>query len=154
MSEILKEGNYTTIGGYEYKIEQRQSLEISHDGPGYVYPYRPTETHKFETVIITYDKEATDETFTFDEEKEHYVKVIDPKTITEVVNYGISYYYKGHKVDKLGGRDKFITLYLDYKDSELAMELGFKEHDRTEFIKTVDISEVEMKQEICRKIMK
>lgn len=143
----MKEGYYTILNGVEYKIEQRQSSEIFQDGPRYIYPYRSSESSKFETVIVTEDESVVDNTFYYDEENQNFVKVIDPQIVADVVRYGISYYYKGHKVGKLGGRDNFITIFLDYKDRDLALRLGFTEHDRTEFIKTVDASEVEMKQE-------
>lgn len=76
-----------------------------------------------------------------------YIKVIDPKTVKDVSRYSISYYYKGHKVGRLGKRDNSVTIFLDVKDKDLALELGFMGHDRTEFIKTVDVSELEMKQD-------
>ncbi len=143
----MKDGYYTIYNGFEYKVEQRQSSEVFKDGPGCVYPYSPSEFPKFETVIITEDETAADDTFSFDETTKQYIKVIDPKSVGDVNRYSISYLYKGHKVGRLGGRDNFITIFFDKKDKDLALELGFAEHDRTEFIKTVDVSEVEMKQE-------
>lgn len=144
----MKDGYYTSINGFEYKIEQRQCPNgIVNEGPGYAYPYKPSAVTKFETVISTDDAEAADDTFSFDDITKQYIKVIDPKTVGEVNRYSISYYYKGHPVGRLGGRDGRIDIYLDYKDKDKAIELGFKEFDRNGFIKNVDISEVEMKQD-------
>lgn len=128
----MKEGYYTTLSGFEYKIEQRQCNN---------------ESLRFETVIITDDSKTADDTFSFDETTNQYIKVIDPKSVGDVSHYSISYFYKGYKVGRLGGRDNFITIFFDNKDKDLALELGFTAHDRTEYIKTVDVSEVEMKQE-------
>lgn len=139
----MKSGYYTTINGFEYKIEQRRSSDES----DYSYLLSPSMSPKFETVIITEDETAADDTFSFDEENQNYVKVIDPKSVENVDRYSILYYYKGYKVGKLGERDNSITIFLDCKHKNLALELGFTEHDRTEFIKTVDVSEVEMRQE-------
>ena len=125
----MKEGYYTNINGYEYRLEQRKGADST-----------------FETVIITGDKAAADDTFSFDKERNSYIKVIDTKSVGAVLRYSISYYYQGHMVGRLGERDNYITIFLDYKDKDLAVELGFTEHDRTEFIKTVDVSEIEMKQ--------
>lgn len=144
----MKEGYYTILNGFEYKIEQRPGAEFYLNGPAYSYPYKPSATPKFETVIITDDKAAADDTFSFDEVSGQYTKVIDPKSVGDVRRYSISYFYKGYKVGMLGRRDKSITIYLDYKEKNIALELGFTEHDRTEFIKTVDIAEVEMKQDM------
>lgn len=76
-----------------------------------------------------------------------YIKAIDSGSIKDVKHYIILFYYKGYQVGRLGGRDNRIDIYLDYKDKAVAIELGFKEFDRTGFIKNVDISEVEMKQD-------
>lgn len=127
----MKEGYYTFFNGFEYKIEQRKLSAVP----------------KFETVIITDNPEAADDTFSFDEMTKQYIKVIDPKTVKDVSRYSISYYYKGYKVGRRGGRDDFITIFLDHKDRDLALKLGFTEHDRTELIKTVDVSELKMKQD-------
>lgn len=43
----MKDGYYTIINRFEYKIEQRQSLEVSQEGPGYVYPYSSSEIAVF-----------------------------------------------------------------------------------------------------------
>ena len=48
----MKEGYYTTLNGFEYKIEQRQCNN---------------ESLRFETVIITDDSKTADDTFSFDE---------------------------------------------------------------------------------------
>ena len=143
----MKEGYYTIFNGFEYKIEQRQCAEVLPEGPTYNYPYKPSVVSKLETVIITDNQEEADDTFSFDEISKQYIKVIDPKSVGDVSRYSISYYYHGHKVGKLGGPDNRIDIYLDYKDKDIAIELGFKEFDRTGFIKNVDISEVEMKQD-------
>lgn len=127
----MKDGYYTSFNGFEYKIEQRKLSSVP----------------KFETVIIADDPKAADDTFSFDEMFQQYIKVIDPKTVKDVSRYSISYYYKGYKVGKLGKRDNSVTIFLDVKDKDLALELDFMEHDRTEFIKTVDVSELEMKQD-------
>lgn len=127
----MKEGYYTTINGNEYKIDGRIC----------------SETSQYETILITYDEEAADDTFVFDEGYHGYVKVVDSDTIIEKHRYSISYFYKGCSVGKLGSRDNNITIFLDYKDKDIAKELGFREFDRISFIKDVDISEVEMKQE-------
>lgn len=144
----MKDGYYTIINGFEYKIEQRLNRdEASNNGPSYVFPYQPGAIPKIETVISTEDKAAADDTFFYNEEANIFVKVIDPKLIKEVFRYRVSYLYKGYLVGKFGCRDNNITIFLGHNDKELATELGFAEHDRTEYIKVVDISEVEMKQE-------
>ena len=144
----MKDGYYTIINGFEYKIEQRLNKdEALNNGPSYVFPYQPGAIPKIETVIVTEDKAASDDTFSYNEEAKCFVKVIEPNLIKEVFQYRISYLYKGYPVGKLGCRDNNITIFLGHNDKELATELGFAEHDRTEYVKVVDISEVEMKQE-------
>ena len=144
----MKDGYYTSVNGFEYRIEQRPCTNANlNEGPGYTYPYKSSLTPKYETVIITNNSEAIDDTFSFDEMTGQYIKAIDSGSIKDVKHYSILYYYKGHQVGRLGGRDNRIDIYLDYKDKAVAIELGFKEFDRTGFIKNVDISEVEMKQD-------
>lgn len=144
----MKDGYYTTINGFEYKIEQWLNKdEALKNGPSYVFPYQPGAIPKIETIISTEDKAAADETFFYNKDTKSFIKVIEPNLIKEVFQYRISYLYKGYPVGKLGYRDNKITIFLGHNDKELATELGFAEHDRTEYIKVVDISEVEMKQE-------
>lgn len=122
-----KEGLYTTIGDHEYKI-------IPTNKPGRIY------------VLLTYNSEAADDSFAYDERYKGYAKEVKRSFFKEVHEYRVAYYYKGYPVGKLGQNGGSITLFLDHSQQQLALRLGFAEHDRYEYIKQTDIAEVELVQ--------
>ena len=124
----MKEGLYTTVNGHEYRVI-------------------PTSSPERRYIILTYDSEAADDSFAYSELYNGYVKEVKRSFLREAHEYRVAYYYKGHRVGKLGQNGSNITLFLDRSQHQLALELGFAEHDRYEYIRQVDITEVELVQE-------
>lgn len=135
----MKEGDYTVINGYEYKISIWTDMS---DIRNVRNIYR----------ITTKDKDAVDDSFTFDKISNEYYREVDPQTLGPVLKYSISYSYMGHPVCCVGKAGNNITLGLGMQDKEIAATLGFKETDRGVYTKTVDVSEVAMQQDTPQEV--
>lgn len=130
----MKEGYYTIIDGKEYRVSIWTDMSDKSNVRNRYY-------------ICTENLGDADDTFTFDDSSKEYVKEIDKSSLGEVLDYRIQYFYNGYPVCRIGIAGDEITIGLGMKDKTVADSLGFTLYDRDGYIKKVNISEVEIKQD-------